>query len=151
MPTTAETTSRTARLLALMKKGDDAFNARDFATVDTIHHPELVAHITGLSEPSMDEKPMVGRGSLGRRNATCGQVLCLKRRNSLQIVQSPGHHLLPIQGPLTIQISSRDCCGVSDFVARKSSVAHPWRRLQSPWNTQEGRFTSSTRVSSNCN
>ena len=30
MPTTTDT-SRTARLLALMKRGDDAFNARDFA------------------------------------------------------------------------------------------------------------------------
>jgi hypothetical protein len=34
-----------------MKTGDDAFNARDFATVDTVHHPDMVAHITGLSEP----------------------------------------------------------------------------------------------------
>jgi hypothetical protein len=39
MATTTDTSSRTARLLALMKKGDDAFNARDFATVDTVHHP----------------------------------------------------------------------------------------------------------------
>jgi hypothetical protein len=44
-------TSRTARLLALMKKGDDAFNARDFETLDVIHHPEMVAHITGSAEP----------------------------------------------------------------------------------------------------
>src|SRR5215469_17322438 len=44
-------TSRTARLLALMKKGDDAFNARDFATVDTVHHPDMVAYVTGLAEP----------------------------------------------------------------------------------------------------
>ena len=44
-------TSRTARLLALMKKGDDAFNARDFATVDTVHHPDMVAYIPGLAEP----------------------------------------------------------------------------------------------------
>jgi hypothetical protein len=36
-------TSRTAHLLALMKKGDDAFNARDFAAVDQIHHPRMVA------------------------------------------------------------------------------------------------------------
>jgi hypothetical protein len=49
MPTTD--TSRTARLLALMKKGDDAFNARDFATVDTVHHPDMVAYIPGLAEP----------------------------------------------------------------------------------------------------
>jgi hypothetical protein len=51
MPTTSKTTSRTARLLARMKQGDDAFNARDSATLDTIHHPELVAYITGRSEP----------------------------------------------------------------------------------------------------
>ncbi len=34
MTTTTHRTSRTAHLLALMKKGDDAFNARDFAAVD---------------------------------------------------------------------------------------------------------------------
>jgi NAD(P)-dependent dehydrogenase (short-subunit alcohol dehydrogenase family) len=50
MPTTTDT-SRTARLLALMKKGDDAFNARDFAAVDEVHHPEMIAYITGLAEP----------------------------------------------------------------------------------------------------
>jgi hypothetical protein len=43
--------TRTAHLLALMKKGDDAFNARDFAAVDTIHHPKMVAHITGNAQP----------------------------------------------------------------------------------------------------
>ena len=51
MPTTTNDTSRTAHLLALMKKGDDAFNARDFAAVDQVHHPEMVASITGLAEP----------------------------------------------------------------------------------------------------
>src|SRR6185312_2830070 len=51
MPTTTDTNSRTARLLALMKKGDDAFNARDFAAVDEIHHPDMVAYIPGLAEP----------------------------------------------------------------------------------------------------
>jgi ketosteroid isomerase-like protein len=44
-------TSRTAHLLALMKKGDDAFNARDFAAVDEFHHPDMIAYITGLAEP----------------------------------------------------------------------------------------------------
>jgi len=43
--------ARTAHLLALMKKGDDAFNARDFAAVDTVHHPDMVAHITGNAQP----------------------------------------------------------------------------------------------------
>jgi quinol monooxygenase YgiN len=33
-------TARTAHLLQLMKKGDDAFNARDFEVVDSVHHPE---------------------------------------------------------------------------------------------------------------
>src|SRR6202451_106507 len=51
MATTTDTTSRTARLLALMKKGDDAFNARDFAAVDEVHHPDMVAYIPGLAEP----------------------------------------------------------------------------------------------------
>jgi hypothetical protein len=51
MTATTEGTSRTAHLLALMTKGDDAFNARDFAAVDSLHHPEMVAHITGLAEP----------------------------------------------------------------------------------------------------
>src|SRR6201995_2976764 len=51
MTITTDTSSRTARLLALMKKGDDAFNARDFATVDTVHHPDMIAYISGLAEP----------------------------------------------------------------------------------------------------
>ena len=49
MPTTTDT-SRTARLLALMKKGDDAFNARDFAAADEVHHPDMIAYITGFAD-----------------------------------------------------------------------------------------------------
>ena len=51
MTITTETGNRTERLLVLMKKGDDAFNARDFETVDSVHHPDMVAHITGLPAP----------------------------------------------------------------------------------------------------
>jgi hypothetical protein len=51
MTTATDSTSRTAHLLGLMKKGDDAFNSRDFATVDTVHHPDMVAHITGSPQP----------------------------------------------------------------------------------------------------
>ncbi len=51
MNTTIPNTSRTAHLLALMKKGDDAFNARDFAAMDAVHHPDMIAHITGNAEP----------------------------------------------------------------------------------------------------
>jgi hypothetical protein len=49
--TTTSTTTRTAHLLELMTKGDDAFNARDWEAVDAVHHPDMVAHITGLAEP----------------------------------------------------------------------------------------------------
>ena len=51
MAITTDTATRTAHLLALMTKGDDAFNARDFAAVDMVHHPNMVAHITGNAQP----------------------------------------------------------------------------------------------------
>ena len=51
MATTTDTTSRTAHLLELMTGGDEAFNARDFAAVDAVHHPDMIAFITGLAEP----------------------------------------------------------------------------------------------------
>ena len=51
MATTTDTTSRTAHLLELMTKGDEAFNASDFEAVDAVHHPDMVAFITGLAEP----------------------------------------------------------------------------------------------------
>src|ERR1700682_249561 len=44
-------TNRTAPLLALMKKGDDAFNARDVAAMNATHHPDLIAHVTGSAKP----------------------------------------------------------------------------------------------------
>ncbi|MBA3905325.1 MAG: ester cyclase [Pseudonocardiales bacterium] len=47
MPTTIESTSRTAHLLGLMKQGDDAFNAHDVEGMNAVHHPEMVAHIPG--------------------------------------------------------------------------------------------------------
>jgi hypothetical protein len=79
MTTTTPATSRTARLLALMTKGDNAFNARDFAAVDAVHHPDMVAYITGLAEPVYGRRPdpQVARRPahrhprvLGRRPAT---------------------------------------------------------------------------------
>jgi SnoaL-like polyketide cyclase len=44
-------TSRTTHLLALMKQGDDAFNAHDFDAMNAVHHPDMVAHITGNAQP----------------------------------------------------------------------------------------------------
>jgi len=49
--TARENTNRTARLLALMTNGDDLFNARDFAALDAVHHPDMIAHIPGNAEP----------------------------------------------------------------------------------------------------
>jgi SnoaL-like polyketide cyclase len=45
------TATHTAHLLELMTRGDEAFNARDWEVVSTVHHPDMVAHITGLAEP----------------------------------------------------------------------------------------------------
>jgi hypothetical protein len=44
-------TGRTTQLLELMKKGDNAFNARDFAGMKAAHHPDMIAHITGNAQP----------------------------------------------------------------------------------------------------
>ena len=51
MAPTTDDNSRTAHLLELMTKGDNAFNARDFETVDTVHHPDMIAYIPGSAEP----------------------------------------------------------------------------------------------------
>ena len=56
MITMPQNTSRTLHLLALMKKGDDAFNSRDFAGMTAAHHPEIIAHIPGSAEP-IDGQP----------------------------------------------------------------------------------------------
>ena len=46
---------RTAHLLELMKRGDDAFNARDFDGMDAVHSPDMIAHVQG------NPKPLYGR------------------------------------------------------------------------------------------
>ena len=54
MPSATESTgrtSRTAQLIALMTKGDDAFNDRDFEVLDDAHHPDMIAFITGNAQP----------------------------------------------------------------------------------------------------
>jgi ketosteroid isomerase-like protein len=51
MATTTHSISDTAHLLELMKEGDDAFNSRDVAAMNAIHHPDMVAHVTGSAEP----------------------------------------------------------------------------------------------------
>ena len=51
MPTMTINASRTAHLLELMKKGDDAFNSRDVAAMNAAHHPDIIAHIMGIPDP----------------------------------------------------------------------------------------------------
>jgi ketosteroid isomerase-like protein len=51
MTTATHNTDRTADLLALMKRGDDAFNDRDLAAIDAIHHPDMIAYVTGSADP----------------------------------------------------------------------------------------------------
>ena len=51
MATTTHNDTRTAHLLELMAKGDNAFNNRDFETVDTVHDPDMIAYIPGSPEP----------------------------------------------------------------------------------------------------
>ena len=51
MSTTTNTAGRTERLLALMTKGDDLFNAREWEALEAVHHPDMVAHVTGSAEP----------------------------------------------------------------------------------------------------
>ena len=51
MATATHTDMRTEYLIELMTKGDNAFNARDWETVDSIHHPDMIAYIPGSAEP----------------------------------------------------------------------------------------------------
>jgi hypothetical protein len=61
MATSTPSITRTAHLLDLMKQGDDAFNNRDFAAMDAIHHPDMIAHVTGSAEPIYDARRMPKR------------------------------------------------------------------------------------------
>ena len=51
MAATTDGTSRTTHLLALMKQGDDAFNSRDVPGMNAVHHPDMIAYVTGSAEP----------------------------------------------------------------------------------------------------
>ncbi len=52
MVDTTQHTSRTTHLLALMKKGDDAFNRQDTAAMNAGRHPDLIAHVMGSDQPT---------------------------------------------------------------------------------------------------
>ena len=51
MATATQQKGRTERLLELMTRGDDLFNARDWQALDDVHHPDMIAYVTGSAEP----------------------------------------------------------------------------------------------------
>jgi hypothetical protein len=74
MATTTAILNRTTQLLALVKDGDDAFNNRDFAAMNAVHHHELGPEgleqlMTGLE--SADHFP--GRRTVAFYRAEAGQ------------------------------------------------------------------------------
>jgi hypothetical protein len=50
MATTIET-SRTTHLLELMTNGDNLFNARNWQKLEDVHHPDMIAYMTGSADP----------------------------------------------------------------------------------------------------
>ena len=50
MATTIET-SRTTHLLELMTNGDNLFNARNWQELEDVHHPDMIAYMTGSADP----------------------------------------------------------------------------------------------------
>ena len=77
MPSMTENTSRTAQLLALMTKGDEAFNDRDFEVLDAVHHADMVAFIFREEVYRPDKESLKGIAELilaKQRNSPTGRV-----------------------------------------------------------------------------
>lgn len=51
MAISPEPAARAAHVLSLMKAGDDAFNRHDIAAMTAVHHPDMIAYVTGNAEP----------------------------------------------------------------------------------------------------
>ena len=51
MATDITPSDRVAHQLLLMKGGDDAFNRHDVAAMNAAHHPDMIAHVMGSTEP----------------------------------------------------------------------------------------------------
>src|ERR1700758_83988 len=45
------TATRTEHLLARMTDGDNMCNPRDVTGLDEVHHPDMIAYMTGLAQP----------------------------------------------------------------------------------------------------
>ena len=46
-----ESVARTELLLARMAHGDDLFNAHEWDDLDEVHHPDMIAYMTGQADP----------------------------------------------------------------------------------------------------
>jgi hypothetical protein len=51
MTNTIETSSQTTRLLELMTNGDNLFNGRNWQGLEDVHHPDMIAYMTGSADP----------------------------------------------------------------------------------------------------
>lgn len=51
MANATDSSDRVAHDLLLMKEGDDAFNRQDITAMKAVHHPEMIARVTGNTEP----------------------------------------------------------------------------------------------------
>ena len=80
-----QNTSRTVHLLALMKKGDGAFNARDFVMLDQIHHPDMIAFITGSAQPiyGLDSAHCGDSANVALASRTCTCTTRIRTRSNL--------------------------------------------------------------------
>lgn len=81
MVTMPQSTSRTAHLLALMKKGDDAFYARDIHGMNAVHHPDMIANVTGHAEP-IRGRPAHSEVISSLKSAFIGTLLCRRSRSA---------------------------------------------------------------------
>jgi hypothetical protein len=61
MFTEADSSSRTERLLTLMTKGDDLFNARDWDALEPVHHPAWSRMSPGPPTRSTEGPPTAKR------------------------------------------------------------------------------------------
>lgn len=56
MTNATQNLSRTEHLLALMAHGDDLFDAREWDDLESVHHPDMIAYMTGDADPIYGRK-----------------------------------------------------------------------------------------------
>jgi hypothetical protein len=100
MATTTET-SRTTHLLALMTNGDNLFNARNWQELEDVHHPDMIAYMTGSADPiygreahsaamqhSTSSLARRASGRVNRKSAACS-LRSISRLRACWVVHGP--------------------------------------------------------------